>query len=129
MPRPESVRLPVQPLMDISGATESRTAHNGQRNPITALALMTGFARRQVHRWVLEGGIPFYSADAAALACGFHPAEVWSEWSAAAYEQGILDEAVLEAEERAHKIRAELVRGYTQVERANDRRHLRLVGA
>ena len=44
------------------------------------LAYRLGFAGRTVCRWVEAGGIPVRDSDAAAVALGHHPADLWPGW-------------------------------------------------
>lgn len=46
----------------------------------TTLSAHTGVSRATIYRWEHDG-IPIESADRAAVALGFHPAELWAEWS------------------------------------------------
>lgn len=44
------------------------------------LAVMAGTTPRTVARWRTDG-LSRMLADAVAVLCGFHPAEVWPEWT------------------------------------------------
>lgn len=126
MGRPDAARLPIEPLLALTARTCAH-ARDGRQlvgipAPITALAARIGVSRRQVHRWIADGGVPFYSADAAARALGDHPCDLWGgAWWAASYEQGCLEQDLLARQDRAVRGRRELVDGYAQVERARDR--------
>lgn len=66
--------LPLEPLYSIVTST---TGHTEMTN--------TEFARRvnttvvAVNRWKKQGGIPWVSADEAAVAIGLHPLLVWGD--------------------------------------------------
>lgn len=136
-PRPAQVRLPVEPLFAVSGARHVIGAdrHGVARvpSPVTELARRVGREPRQVHRWISEGGVPFSSADEAAVACGFHPANVWGDdWWSACWAQDRIECApsltVLSEPLSEPLSRRELVLGYQQVERARERRTHVLTG-
>ena len=44
------------------------------------LAYQLGVQWRTVCRWNEAGGVPVRDADAAAVALGHHPAELWAGW-------------------------------------------------
>lgn len=85
------VRLPIGPLLEATGVEHSRTEDmHAAPNPITALNLLTGKPLASLHRWCRQG-VPIHTADELAVACGFHPANVWPEWWEACFEQGELE--------------------------------------
>lgn len=98
------VRLPVGPLLAISGAKHAVARQrygtveaSGVPAPITSLATRIGFRRESICRWVREGGIPIHQADVAAVRCGFHASEVWGlEWWSACFAQERLETAATE---------------------------------
>jgi hypothetical protein len=51
---------------------------------------LVGFDRREVSRWRIEGGIPIYQADRAAVALGLLPCQIWSDawWALTDYPVG-----------------------------------------
>lgn len=87
MPRTVSATLPLDPLLVASGAVHTERQRTFEPAPMTALAAIVGLDRRTLHRWAREG-VPLYSADAVAAACGLHPHDVWGpEWFAASHRQ------------------------------------------
>ena len=60
------MRLPFDPLARLADDTG-------------ALARLIGRPRRVVCRWKVDG-VPYWSADAAAVRLGHHPANLWPEW-------------------------------------------------
>lgn len=117
-----SVHLPLGPLLDASGAYRAPTASpNLLCAPHTWLARQVDKPRRTVRRWVHEG-VPIHAADEAAIACGFHPAEVWGgEYWSACFEQDRIEAPQREREEAARRAWVERVREYQAVERARER--------
>lgn len=85
MPAPRHPRLPVAPLQG--------------DDTILALARRLGVGNKQVHRWIAEGGIPFYAADDAACRLGLHPDAVWGR----AYWDACVVLSDTEADSRAHQ--------------------------
>ena len=63
-----AVRWPLQPLLDA-------TAHT----PVSTLAVRVGVSARTVWRWH-HTGLTDHQADRAAIALGFHPANIWHDW-------------------------------------------------
>ncbi len=63
-------RLAMVPLLAIE--PEIRGRHG--------LAFQLGVSWRTVQRWKVAGGVPVRDSDAAAVALGHHPAELWSGW-------------------------------------------------
>lgn len=75
-------RLPIGPLLAAAAAsTDRRSACHAATAGIGAatLADMFGVTRRTVARWLAAGSVPFYMADAAAIALDAHPVQVWGE--------------------------------------------------
>lgn len=70
-PRPEIVAPPgaflVAPLLRLTEGNQS------------ALARRIGVSRRTVVRWVARGWVSDVIADTAAVACGYHPLDLWGE--------------------------------------------------
>lgn len=66
--------LPLEPLYNIvtrsSGGGEMTNAEFARRVNTTVVA---------VNRWKKQGGIPWVSADEAAIAVGLHPLLVWGD--------------------------------------------------
>lgn len=64
-------RYPVEPLL--------------RRAEVSSLSMLTTRARLRVgggaYRHVLVDGLSAYQADRWAVRLGFHPAEVWPDWS------------------------------------------------
>jgi len=64
----------------IDGNDELREAFHTGFNTVM-FAEMIGTTARNVNRWRKNGGIPWHSADKAAIALGLHPILVWGdEW-------------------------------------------------
>ena len=121
-PRSVSARLPVGPLLERTGSHQVVRRSDGSAGglaPVTTLARLVRVSPRTVHRWLDEGGVPFYTADIAAHHLGCHPFDVWGcEWWEASSEQDDLDQVILGAEEADWRARAELVGEMNRVERA-----------
>jgi hypothetical protein len=85
-----STTFPIAPLQKIA---QQRYAHenNGEKPFSTrAFAQMINKPPRTVERWVKKGHIPWYAADAAAIALGLHPIMIWpNQWLA--LDQGLID--------------------------------------
>jgi len=62
------VRWPLAPLLDAAG-----------HPPITVLASRVGVAARTVWRW-RHNGLTDQQADRAAIALGYHPLNIWTDW-------------------------------------------------
>lgn len=59
--------FPVGPLLRLTDGNQS------------ALARRLGISRRTVVRWVARGWVSYVTADAAAVAAGYHPWDLWGE--------------------------------------------------
>lgn len=68
-----SERFPLDPLMQVLAARFDGEA------TVAEMARCVGVTQRTVSRW-RQRGLTCESADAAAVALGFHPALVWPEW-------------------------------------------------
>jgi len=62
-----STTLPLQPLMDL-----------GNYETANDLGRVLGLTRTNVQQ-LKARGVPIHRADEFAVACGFHPTEVWGE--------------------------------------------------
>lgn len=98
MPVKREDRLPLQPLLEAinpveyvigPGPQDSATFDNGvpynpegmllrKREGLSHLARLTGFSRRTMQRFRVDG-IPVSQADRIAIHFGFHPFEIWGE--------------------------------------------------
>lgn len=96
MPRPLPMTLPLEPLMRMSGAATACSPFRNRRylnqgdqvsrieymaltpSPKQTLAELIGVGVWTIDRWGRRG-IPLLKADAAAVACGLHPVEVWGD--------------------------------------------------
>lgn len=73
MAKTTAERLPLEPLYQLA-------ARQNPEVSVRVFADMVGTSDRNVTRWKNEG-IPWYSADEAAIALGYHPMLVWGdEW-------------------------------------------------
>ena len=66
--------LPVEPLYELA-RRKADTADFTQ----VEFANMIGVSERALHRWRERGGIPWTTADEAAIAIGLHPMLVWGD--------------------------------------------------
>jgi hypothetical protein len=66
--------LPVEPLYELA----RRKADNGDFTQVD-FATMLGVSERAIHRWRERGGIPWTTADEAAISLGLHPMLVWGD--------------------------------------------------
>ena len=73
MAHPAYPTVPIAPLLEVVDGNQSE------------LARQIGVGLRAVTRWCLKG-VPEPSADRAACALGYHPAELWGDawWEAVA---------------------------------------------
>ena len=69
-----SKSLPLEPLYNIAvGMSDNPRFTQGE------FARMINVTERAVTRWKKQGGIPWTSADEAAIAIGLHPLLVWGD--------------------------------------------------
>lgn len=66
--------LPLEPLAAIAAAQ-----HGGPVFTNIDLAKAIGMTDRAINRWKVAGGIPWTSADEAAINLGLHPILVWGD--------------------------------------------------
>lgn len=68
-------KMPVEPLIRVAEMMGGEHSKLSQQD----LADMIGISSRAITRWRKEGGIPWISADEAAVAIGLHPLLVWGD--------------------------------------------------
>ena len=80
-------RFPIGPLEHVAlaslGGQRCQTHDPGNREfdvpriPVKHMAQLVGVSSRTWLRWQVEGGVPLWAADRAAVAIGRHPANIW----------------------------------------------------
>ena len=87
-PRPDRVpqgrRFPLRPLEDWLNAryrnpSTNADYQNGGELTATTIGHLVGVTRQTLYRW-RNNGIPWWSADAAAIHAGVHPVELWPDF-------------------------------------------------
>lgn len=74
---PEPRPFDIGPLLDACGIpAQGIDAGSHNAGPPAKLAARIGCNRKQIHRW-RRYGMTANQADLAAMACGFHPGEIW----------------------------------------------------
>jgi transcriptional regulator with XRE-family HTH domain len=66
--------LPIEPLYSIAAGMS-----DNPRFTQAEFARMINVTQRAINRWKSKGGIPWTSADEAAIAIGLHPMLVWGD--------------------------------------------------
>lgn len=75
--RPIPPSLPFEPLWEVAKRISRVNPSAGLGFTAVMFSEMIGFNPRAVSRWRDEGRVPYVSADAAAVALGWHPMMVW----------------------------------------------------
>jgi hypothetical protein len=84
-PRHPGPVFPLHPLFNAIGQEYLPGMGIGVEGPILRLALRLGVDRQQVYRW-MHRWLDQWQADAAAVALGVHPSNVWLNWFTTASE-------------------------------------------